>query len=129
MTDIEYIRYLRQTAIALKFSFPPGFKRYNSDRLLNLYNGVGADWMPKFARRFLSWAFPFLEAPALLHDYEFTHGKKKSYWRFSVANVRLAYNCARNRQLLIGIAAAVICQIFGWSAYRNGSEVISNGNT
>ena len=42
MTDIEYVRYLRQTAIALKFSFPPNFKKYNSQRLVKRYNGIGA---------------------------------------------------------------------------------------
>lgn len=127
MTDIEYIRYLRQTAVALDFSFPPNFKRYNSKRLLKCYNGIGADWMPKWAVSFLTYVCDRLEAPALLHDFEYTHGKK-SYWRFTVANVRLAYNSAKSRRLLTGILAMLICQVFGWSAYKNGKELLTNGS-
>lgn len=126
MTDIEYIKYLRQKAVALKFSFPPNFKRYNSKRLLRCYNGIGAAWMPKWFRDFVTYIFYRLEAAALLHDFEYTR-KKKSYWRFTVANVRLAYNSARSRRLLLGIAAMVVCQLFGWSAYKAGKELLSNG--
>lgn len=127
MTDIEYIRYLRQTAIALKFSFPPNFKRYNSKRLLRCYNGVGAEWMPDWLLKVVTFLCDRLEAPALLHDFEFVHGKK-SYWRFTVANVRLAYNAAKSRRILLGIAAAIICQLFGWYAYKNGKELLTNGS-
>lgn len=126
MRDIEYIRYLRQTAIALKFSFPPNFKRYNSKRLLRCYNGVGAEWMPDWLLKTVTFICDRLEAPALLHDFEFVHGKK-SYWRFTVANVRLAYNAAKSRRILLGIAAAIICQLFGWYAYKNGREMLSDG--
>lgn len=125
--DIEYIRYLRQTAIALKFSFPPNFKRYSSARLLRCYNGVGAEWMPKLIVKFLTWFCDRLAAPSLLHDFEFVHGKK-SYWRFTVANLRLAYNCAKNRRFFVGVAAAIICQVFGWSAYKYGKELLTNGS-
>ena len=127
MTDIEYIRYLRQTAVALKFSFPPNFKRYNSKRLLRCYNGVGAEWMPDWLLKIVTFLCDRLEAPALLHDFEFVHGKK-SYWRFTVANVRLAYNAAKSRRMLLGIAAAIICQLFGWYAYKNGKELLTNGS-
>ena len=126
MTDIEYIKYLRQKAIALKFSFPPNFKRYNSKRLLRCYNGIGAEWMPKWFRNFVTYICDELEAAALLHDFEYTHGPK-SYWRFTVANVRLAYNAARSRRLLLGIGAMIVCQSFGWYAYKNGKELLSNG--
>ena len=126
MTDIEYVRYLRQTAIALKFSFPPNFKKYNSQRLVKCYNGIGAEWMPKWLRHFVTDVFFILQAPALIHDFEYTHGKK-SYRNFTVANVRFAYNSARSRRLLLGVAAAILCQMFGWFAYKNGKEKSSNG--
>ena len=126
MSDVEYIKYLRQMAIALNFSFPPDFKRYNSRRLLRCYNGVGAEWMPKWMIKTVTFFCDRIEAAALLHDFEYTHGKK-SYWRFTVANVRLAYNAAKSRRLFLGIAAAIICQLSGWYAYINGKEVLSNG--
>ena len=126
MTDIEYIRYLRQTAIALKFSFPPGFKRYNSQRLLRCYNGIGAEWMPDWMRKAVTYICDRLEAAALIHDFEYTHGKK-SYWRFTVANVRFAYNACRSRRPVAGLSGAILCQLFGWPAYKNGKEVFANG--
>ena len=126
MTDIEYVRYLRQTAIALKFSFPPNFKRYNSQRLVKCYNGIGAEWMPCKLRSLVTELFFILQAPALIHDFEYTHGKK-SYRNFTVANVRFAYNSARSRRLLLGVAAAILCQMFGWFAYKSGKEKSSNG--
>lgn len=126
MSDIEYIKYLRQMAIALKFSFPPTFKSYSSKRLVKLYNGIGAEWMPKWFRNFVTYICDRLEAAALMHDFEYTR-KKKSYWRFTVANVRLAYNAAKSRRLFLGIAAAILCQLFGWWAYKAGKEVLSNG--
>ena len=127
MTDIEYIRYLRQTAVALKFSFPPNFKRYNSKRLLRCYNGVGAEWMPDWLLKIVTFLCDRLEAPALIHDFEYVHGAK-SYWRFTVANVRLAYNAAKSRRILLGIAAMIICQLFGWYAYKHGKELLTNGS-
>ena len=126
MTDIEYIRYLRQTAIALKFSFPPNFKRYNSQRLLKCFNGIGAEWMPQKLRDIMTDLFFSLQAAALLHDFEYTHGKK-TYWRFIVANVRFAYNACRSRRPVAGLSGAILCQLFGWHAYKNGKEVLSNG--
>ena len=132
MTDIEYIKHLRQMAIALKFSFPPTFKGYSSKRLVKLYNGVGAEWMPRMFRNVVTWIVRLLcdkaEAAVLIHDFEYTR-KKKSYWRFTVANVRLAYNAAKSRRPFLGIAAAILCQLFGWGAYKAGREVLGNGTT
>ena len=121
MTDIEYIRYLRQTAIALKFSFPPEFRRYGLRRLLRCFNGIGAEWMPAKVRGFLTSLFFRLQAAALIHDFEFTYGRK-SYCRFTSANVRFAYNSCRSRHPFSGAAGAILCQLFGWQAFRNGRE-------
>ena len=75
-------------------------------------------------RRFISYIADRLEAPALLHDFEYTVGKK-TYWNFTVANLRLAYNAAKCKRLLLGIAAAIVCQLFGWWAYKSGKETES----
>ena len=126
MNDIEYIQYLRKQANILKFSFPANFKKSSSKRLLRCYNGIGAEWMPEHIRKFISDIFFTLQAAALIHDFEYTHGKK-SYWNFTVANVRFAYNAARSHRLIIGIAGALLCQVFGWYAYTHSKEVLSHG--
>lgn len=130
MVNLAYIKYLRQMAIALKFSFPKNFKSYSSKRLVRLYNGVGAEWMPEWLRKVMTWLVRLLcdkaEAAVLIHDFEFTR-EAKSYYKFTKANLRLAYNCFRSRRLLVGICAAVICQLFGWSAYKSGKEMFGNG--
>ena len=126
MNDIEHIRYLRKSARALKFSFPENFKRCSSKRLSAYYNGVGAGWMPDWMRKTLTFMCRRLEAPALIHDFEFVCGKK-SFMNFTSANLRLAYNAAKSRRPFTGIISALICQIFGWSAYKNGKELLTNG--
>lgn len=130
MTNLAYIKYLRQTAIVLKFSFPKNFKSYSSKRLIRLYNGVGAAWMPSVIRNIITWLCRLLcdkaEAAVLIHDFEFTR-EAKSYYKFTKANLRLAYNCFRSKRLLVGICAAIICQLFGWSAYKSGKEMLTDG--
>ena len=121
MDNIEYIKYLRQEAVAKKFSLPPGFKKISSIRLDRIYNGIGAEWMPKFLRNIITYICDRLEAPALVHDYEYSIGKK-SFWQFTVANLRFAYNSAKCRRPLLGISGAILCELFGWGAYKNGKE-------
>ena len=128
MYSVEHIKYLRQKAIALNFSFPANFKRYSSKRLVSIYNGIGAEWMPEFLRKITSFIFDRLEAAALLHDFEYTR-QKKSYWHFTVANLRFAYNAAKSRQLLAGVAGALLCQLFGWRAYKTGKEDFKDGTS
>lgn len=122
MNSIEYVRYLRQEAIARKFSFPKNFKKTSSARLVRCYNGIGAEWMPDWLRRIITEIFDRLKAPALLHDYEFTYAKK-TVWNFLVANLRFAYNSAKCKRPILGIAGALFCTVFGWWAFKNGKEL------
>lgn len=121
MRDIDYIKYLRAEAVAKKFSIPPNFKRTNSARMVKLYNGIGAEWMPKWLVKLTTEIFDRLEATALVHDFEYSVGAK-TYWRFTVANVRFAYNAAKSRRPILGMIGAIICQLFGWWAFKNGKE-------
>ena len=68
---------------------------------------------------------PF-QAAAFVHDWEYSL-PEKSYRAFTAANCRLAANTAREalydcRVSLVpaGIAAAVLCQLFGHAAYLRG---------
>lgn len=125
MDDLMHILTLKQAAVWMKLSLPEGFAECSLLRLFGCYNGVGAQWMPHRMRRLLTEWFSFLAAASLIHDYEFTC-LPKSYWNFTKANLRLAYNAAKSGKLLTGSAAAVICQLFGWSAYKPG-KVSQNG--
>ena len=128
MSDIGHIRYLRKTAVLLGFSVPENFRRYSSKTLLRCYNGVGAQWMPGWMRKIFTYICLHLEAAALIHDFEYTR-KKKSYGHFTKANLRLAYNACRSRHPVLGAASALLCQLFGWYAYKNGKGASRQWNT
>ena len=121
MRDIDYIKYLRAEAVAKHFSLPPKFKKTNSAIMSKMYNGIGAEWMPKWLVYIVTFICDRLEAPALVHDFEYSTGKK-TYWRFTVANMRFFLNSAKCKRPLLGMAACVICQLFGWYAFKHGKE-------
>ena len=116
---VEHIRALRAYAIDRKFSFPPKFRRFSSLRLRKAYNGIGAEWMPRFFRQILTFFLPGLEAAALLHDFEFIYARK-TVWNFCVANLRFVYNAARSRRFLSGLAAGTILMLTGYPAWKRG---------
>lgn len=118
----DEIKMLKAIAIAKGFSLPAGFIKRSYARLQKVYNGIGAEWMPKFLRKFITWLLTGLEAAALVHDFEWSK-QKKSLWHFLVSNLRLWYNAAKLRHFFSGGTAALICTIFGWSAYKSGKEL------
>ena len=114
---LKQVAALRGEVREHHFSVPRGFERCSTRRLREYYNGVGAEsWSPYF-RKFVSYLLGFLNAPALVHDYEFSR-RKKSFWLFSKANLRLVYNCAWEWHLLLGLVAGLLCEIFGYGAYK-----------
>lgn len=80
--------------------------------------------MPKIARKIVTKLLSHIEAAALLHDVEYL-SEQKSFWNFTKANLRLFYNCAKSRFFFTGVAVAVICQLFGWSAWKEGKETMA----
>jgi hypothetical protein len=60
----------------------------------------------------------------MLHDIEYLN-PNKSYWNFTKANFRLCYNAFKARHPISGITFAVICQLFGWSAWKEGKETMA----
>ncbi|MDD3155341.1 MAG: hypothetical protein PHS41_10770 [Victivallaceae bacterium] len=54
------------------------------------------------------------------HDFDFAIGG--SYWKFTIANLRLAYNSCRDGIAFVGIAAAILCQLFGWMAWKEAKK-------
>ena len=105
---------------------PESFWRASEYELAAACNGVGPDHWPAWIRHALTWLLRPLEASAEIHDWEFSV-PHKSFRSFSAANCRLAVNCAREALydlrpgvIPLGILAALICQAFGWRAYKIG---------
>ena len=91
------------------------------EELQACYNGVGPDrWSSRF-RRFTTWILTFLEASALIHDWEYEY-QEKTYWAFTLANLRLAWNASLDRHPVAGIVGAVLCQCFGWRGFKNAKR-------
>ena len=127
MTPYNYspaeIGRLRTRIYFSSMSVPEGFFETPGEELQKIYNGVGPEhWSARF-RRFTSWVLDFLEAPAMIHDWEYVK-QPKTYGAFTLANLRLAKNAYLDGHLIAGLAAGLLCQIFGWKAWKNGKEPI-----
>jgi hypothetical protein len=106
------------------YSVPEGFDEASVSYLEVIYNGIGAEWMNPKVRNMLAKFLKCLEPDALIHDFEFS-GSNKSYFAFTKANLRLAYNAFKGGHALAGTAAAILCQVFGWSAWMDGKETMA----
>ena len=105
---------------------PDSFWQAGEKELEAACNGVGPEHWPRWARALISALLRPLDASSAPHDWEYSL-PEKSYWLFTRANWRLAVNAAKEALydvrpcvIPLGIAAAVLCQIFGWRAYING---------
>lgn len=130
------IQLLLETIQKYHLSAPDNFWASETAVLEKSYNGIGPECWPVLLRKLVSELLQIFAAGALIHDFEFSHGKK-SYKHFTQANIRLAYNSAilgfigpvsvvrpviRNRLklALLGILLGVLCQIFGYQSYLKG---------
>ena len=126
----SHIRDLRYTAVIYGLSAPEGFWCEPEDGLARLYNGIGPEaWSARF-RRLTTWLLSFFEADALIHDFEYCL-PEKSYLKFTLANVRFAWNACKLafgknrfreacRVSLLGVFLALLCQCFGYEGYQKG---------
>lgn len=119
----QHITKLRRRIIARKMLAPDGFFKCPTKQLRKYYNGIGPERWSPFLRKKVTSALDILEAPALIHDFEFSQ-KEKSYWRFTCANFRLLVNAWKDKCFAAGLAAGVICQFFGYRAYKRGGIII-----
>ncbi|MEA4863392.1 MAG: hypothetical protein VB042_08805 [Victivallaceae bacterium] len=130
----SYIAKLRTKIGELEFSTPEGFGLTPAPTLRAVYNGIGPDrWSRRF-RKITTAILAWFEPSALIHDWEYTYGTK-TYWRFTVANARFAFNAAwealqvyadaehRWRKTLKraaqGLALALLCQAGGYKGYKS----------
>ena len=119
-------------------SAPAAFFAADLSMLQKCYNGIGPECWPVLLRKLVSELLLIFAAGALVHDFEFSQGKK-SYKHFTQANIRLAFNCVilafagpvrllrpirknRMKLALLGGMLGVLCQIWGYSAYKSGGK-------
>lgn len=119
--SLSHVQQLRKHCFEAGLSMPERFQFATPEQLQVCYNGVGPDRWSSCFRRFTTWILTFLEASALIHDWEFTC-QPKTYGAFTLANLRLAYNAAKDKHPFAGLAGAVLCQLFGWKGYREGDR-------
>ena len=119
---LSHIQDLKMHCFNVGLSMPHMFRFASSADLQACYNGIGPDrWSSRF-RRFTTWILTFLEASALIHDWEFTY-QPKTYGAFTLANIRLAFNATKDNHPFSGITAAFLCQLFGWKGFLNRDSV------
>ena len=123
VTDIEF---LWQLCLKIRVYAPPEFWTVSRDELRRSYNGVGPEHWPQWARKTLSVLLRQFAVAALVHDWEYSR-QYKSWGMFCDANLRLALNVGKlalyeRRPVLIfyGIAAGLLCQLFGYKSYCEG---------
>lgn len=122
--EVEHIKKLKDFAQEHNFSLPPGFESKTLEELADCYNGIGAEWMPAKVRKWVTKFFAKLEAASMFHDFEFM-SINKSYWNFTKANFRLFFNGCKSKRPFSGLFLAVVCQIFGWTAWKEGKETMA----
>lgn len=119
--SLSHIRRLRGVISLRGLSVPEGFARISSARMRTAYNGIGPEAWSCRCRGLVTRALAFLEAPALVHDVEWS-ARKKSYRRFTVSNLRLMLNSWKDAHFVAGVVAAVLCQLFGWRGYYSAGR-------
>jgi hypothetical protein len=122
--SLKHIKKLYFIAKEKNLSLPSEFESKSFNWLRKQYNGIGAEWMPQWIRNFVTKLFAPMEPAALIHDIDFLN-KNKSYWNFTKANLRLLYNGIKIHHFCSGLALTVLCQMFGWTAWKEGKETMA----
>jgi len=129
-TEEKIIR-LRNICIDYAFEVQEGFLLCPLNRLEEIYNGCGPDWLPEFFRDKLSAYLEFFEPAFLEHDFSF-ECSNRTKTGFKDSNKRLHRNCKKliaaryswwqnpilkTRRYLQAHAIYRACSDFGWSAW------------
>lgn len=130
----DEVKEILKRVKSLNLSAPACFWCCTTDELAACYNGIGPDaWSSKF-RRTVTELLQWFEPEALIHDWEYTY-QPKSYWHFTLANLRFAVNSFIDafyekrgsryiiKQTLLGIALVMLCQLFGYKGYKTAKEI------
>ena len=120
------IPYLRAFCSEFHAVAPVSFWSASDHDLAQAFNGIGAERWPSWLRTALTALLRPFQAAALVHDWEYSQDKK-SYRAFSFANWHLGVNIIREAlydchpgMIPAGALVALLCQLFGWRAYKQG---------
>ena len=132
--SIDEVKEILKRVKSLNLSAPACFWCCTTEELCACYNGIGPGaWSSKF-RNLVTSLLEKFTAPAMVHDWEYTFSPK-NYWFFTVANMRFAVNSFIDafyekrgsryiiKQTLLGIALAMLCQLFGYKGYKEVREI------
>lgn len=120
---------LREFVVENDLSRPRYFNWLSIGDLAASWNGIGADWFPKWLRRVFTTVLHRLRPLAFVHDVEFAYAPR-TYWAFTTANARWAYNALlmviRDPLMLFAIRflicawiCALACQLGGWKGFKS----------
>ena len=148
MASLNEIRRLVAQVKRYNLSAPESFHAAPLELLRGMYNGIGPEAWSAWWRGKVTQLLRLFSSVALVHDYEFATAPR-TYWAFTIANVRFAYNAytlargeaaerlaqlqtwapntaradevkvTARRTIRAGLLLAVICQLGGWRGYRD----------
>lgn len=120
------LEYLRAVCVEIRAKAPSSFWDADLETLSRAWNGIGPEYWWGWLRMAVSWLLRPFSAASLIHDWEFSQ-PGKTFAKFTAANAHLIENIAREAIfnchvgiIPCGIAAGVLCEIFGWRAYKEG---------
>ena len=120
------ILYLRAFCCEFHALAPDSFWSASDVELAQAFNGIGAEHWPNWLRTAMTALLRPFQAAALVHDWEYSQDAK-NFRAFTAANWHLGVNIIREALydchpgvIPAGVLAAMLCQLFGWSAYLNG---------
>ena len=109
-----------QSVIRLRnMSAPADFFEASVQKLQRCYNGIGPERWSAFFRDKVTLLLDELEAPAMIHDWEWSY-MPKTFKNFVMSNVRLVINSFKDKRFSVGLIAGMLCLLFGWGGYRGG---------
>lgn len=107
---------------------------YDVEKILEICNGIGPSWFPMWLRAIIDVLNPTLQLDAAIHDMGFYNGNG-TFMDFTLKNVsffvngcKLAcykYKARDGRRYSVifkSLTFAVLCELFGWSAYKTAVD-------
>lgn len=123
MYSIEEIKIICEVIKKRKYWLPQYFNNLSDEEIQKYCNGIGAEFFPKFLRKWLTELFFIFETSACIHDVEYAIGG--SYWTFTIANIRFIANGVKAALRMQSIKFAcyavlfgILCQLFGYKAFN-----------
>ena len=131
--NLKHVAALYETAVKADLDLGMAAS-LSDDRLAELYNGCGPEWLPARIREKLTRLLALFEPAFLIHDVDFAMGDG-STGDWAIANDRLESNCLRlanyaypwwswrrYRARFAALEIASLCRRFGWSAYVSAAK-------